>query len=113
VRVNGAKLKAGATQGEKDGRGLGRRCLGKSGRAIYAHCVRSGCLETLPRADLLNCVCPSGPSQQNCYALFLRRKLECVPLKCTSKCVLLMICLFPNGQVCYAAPWYKASMANQ
>lgn len=111
--MNGAKLKVGALQGEKDGRGLGRECLGQASRAIYAHCVRGGCLETLPRADPLNPMRPAGPSQQNCYALFLRRKLEYVPSKYTSKCVILVICLFPNGWVCYAAPWYKASMANQ
>lgn len=70
-------------------------------------------LEMLPRAGLLNSVCPTCSSQQNCYALFLRRKLECVPSKYTSKCVLLVICLFPNGHVCYSASWNKASMANK
>lgn len=111
--MNRSKLKVRALQGEKDGRGLGRECLGQASRAIYARCVRGGCLGMLPRADLLNCMCPTGPSQQNCCAPFLCRKLECVPSKYTSKCVLLVIYVFPNGQVCYAAPWYKASMANQ
>lgn len=41
------------------------------------------------------------------------RKLECVSLKYTSKCVFLVIFLFPKDQVCYVALWYKASVANQ
>lgn len=106
--MNGAKLKVGAMQDEKDGKGLDREFLGKASRA-----PRGGWLEMLPKADLLNCLCSTGPSQQNCYAFFLHRKLECVPLKCTAACVLLVIFLFPNSQVCYAAPWYKVSKANQ
>lgn len=113
ARVNGDKLKVGAMQDEKDGKGLDRDFLGQGSRAIHAHCVRGGWLEMLPKADLLNCLCSTGPSQQNCYALLLHRKLECVPLKCTAACVLLVICLFPNSPVCCAAPWYKVSKVNQ
>lgn len=83
----------------------GRTC----GRAVYPHCKRC-CLETLPRADLLNCI---GTRQQNCYALLSHRKLGYVPSKYTTKCVLLVICLLPKGQVCYGAVWYKTSVADQ
>lgn len=98
ARVNGDKLKVGAMQDEKDGKGLDRDFLGQGSRAIHAHCVRGGWLEMLPKADLLNCLCSTGPSQQNCYALLLHRKLECVPLKCTAACVLLVICLSLTAQ---------------